>query len=82
MLEKWISVQKSLETVKSKGWNLKMNSEYYTKKFINSLEKIENVNPDITQIHPTVFDNTIDSEMPDLEGRSDSENDDFTFLKL
>ena len=43
---------------------------------------IENIDPDITKIHPTVFDNTIDSEMPDLEGPSDSENNDFTFLKL
>ena len=37
---------------------------------------------DITQINLTVFDDTIDSEMPDLEGPSESENNDFTFLKL
>ena len=59
-----------------------MNSEYNTKKFLTSLENIGNITPDIIQIHPTVFHNTIDSEMPDLEGPSDSETDDFTFLKL
>ena len=59
-----------------------MNSEYNTEKFLTSLENFGNISPDIIQIHPKVFHNTIDFEITDLEGPSDSENDDFTFLKL
>ena len=59
-----------------------MNSEYYSKKYLKSIENVENEDLDITRIQPSVFDNTIDSEMPDLENPSDSENCDFTFLNL
>ena len=64
-----------------------MNTEYYTKKFIYVGDRYRKYRPRYYKnspytVGPTVFDNTINSEMPDLEGPSDSESNDFTFLKL
>ena len=54
-----------------------LSKEYYTKKFLKEIEDIEEL--DITKISPNIFDQTLDSSIPDLEC-SNTEN--YTFLNL
>ena len=57
-----------------------LSKEYYTKKFLKEIEDIEEL--DITKISPNIFDQTLDSSIPDLECSNTVNTENYTFLNL